>query len=395
MSFLLNDEQRLLADSARDFLSQRAPVAAQRALRDRAAPLGFDPDVWQQVVELGWTAAVVPEPQGGLAVGYAGLGAVFEQVGRHLSALPLLSNLLCSELLLHCGNDRAIARWMPGWMAGDARAALAVDESRGHDRAALAAPATTARREVGGWVLDGEKCFVIDGVGAHQLLVVASTQAGTPAGTPADQGRAPAAVAVPGLALFVVDVARPGVTVQATRLADCRNHARVHLQGVRVADDALLVRGPAACQALESALDRARICLAAEGLGLVREAFERTVAYLKERVQFDVPIGSFQALQHRVARLYTEIELLDSAVRAALAGVDADAADLALLASLAKARSADLCVRVLNEAVQLHGGIGVTDEFDLGLFLKRARVLQASLGDARFHVDRYARLKGF
>lgn len=391
MSFLLNDEQGQLADSARDFLSQRAPVAAQRALRDGAAPLGFDPDVWQQVIDLGWTAAVVPESQGGLAVGYAGLGAVFEQVGRHLSALPLLSNLLCSELLLHSGNDVAIARWLPGWIAGQDRAALAVDESRGHDRVALVAPDTLARREVGGWVLDGEKCFILDGLGSQQLIIVART----------GENHVPEAVGTGAedaidadLALFVVATARPGVSMQATHLVDSRNYARVRLQGVRVADDALLVRGPAARRALDAALDRARICLAAEGLGVVREAFERTVAYLKERVQFDVPIGSFQALQHRVARLYCEIELFDSAVRAALSAIDADSPDLPLLASLAKARCADLCVRALNEAVQLHGGIGVTDEFDLGLFLKRARVLQASLGDARFHVDRYARLKG-
>lgn len=377
MSFLLNEEQGLLADSARDFLSQRAPIAAQRALRDQAAPLGFDPGVWQQVVDLGWTAAVLPEAHGGLGVGYAGMGAIFEEVGRHLSALPLLSNLLCSEVLLHCGNDAASARWLSDWMAGEHRPALAVDEWRGHDRVTLHHPGTQARQEAGGWILEGDKRFVIDAVGARTLIVVAGIEGGQE------------------LALFVVDAALPGVTVQTTRLVDSRNHAVVRLQGVRVADDALLARGAQAERALEAGLDRARICLAAEGLGLVREAFERTVAYLKERVQFDVPIGSFQALQHRVARLYTEIELLDSAVRGALAAIDTGADDLALLASLAKARSADLCILVLNEAVQLHGGIGVTDEFDLGLLLKRARVLQASLGDARFHRERYARLKGF
>ncbi|HSW17914.1 MAG TPA: acyl-CoA dehydrogenase family protein, partial [Ramlibacter sp.] len=168
----------------------------------------------------------------------------------------------------------------------------------------------------------------------------------------------------------------------------------VQLRGVRVADADRLAAVPARA-ALDAALDRARACLAAEGLGIVREAFERTVAYLKERVQFDVPIGSFQALQHRVARLYAEIELLDSCVRAALAAIDADDPDLPLLASLAKARASDLCEKALNEAVQLHGGIGVTDEFDLGLFVKRARVLQHTLGDGVFHRDRYARLKGF
>ena len=174
-----------------------------------------------------------------------------------------------------------------------------------------------------------------------------------------------------------------------------RKAPRLLLSGVEVADDLRLNAATDAAQALDAALDRARICLAAEGLGLVREAFERTNSYLKERVQFDVPIGSFQALQHRMARLYTELEMLQSCVRAALSAIDTQDTELALLASLAKARASDLCEKLMNEAVQLHGGIGVTDEFDLGLMVKRARVLQHSLGDGVFHRDRYARLKGF
>ncbi len=231
------------------------------------------------------------------------------------------------------------------------------------------------------WQLDGEKWFVIDGIGAAWLVVVAQTLGAE------GQGE--------GLGLFMVDATQPGVALQPTLLADSRNHARLTLTGVQVADDLRLPATAGALQALDAALDRARICLAAEGLGLLREAFERTLSYLKERVQFDVPIGSFQALQHRMARLYTELEMLESCVRAALAAIDAGDPGLALLASLAKARASDLCEKVTNEAVQLHGGIGVTDEFDLGLIVKRARVLQHSLGDGVFHRDRYARLQGF
>lgn len=382
MVFLLNDEQRQLADSATEFLNAQSPIALQRRLRDTRAPLGYEPTLWQQVVELGWPAAVFPEEDGGLGVGYQGLGAVFEAMGRTVAALPLLSSVvLCGELLLAAGTQAQRQRWLPGLIDGQQRLALALDEQGRHHPERIR---TQARRSAsGGWVLDGEKWFVIDGIGAAWLVVVAQTLGAEGQG----EGL--------GLGLFLVEATQPGVALQPTLLADSRNHARITLTGVQVAEDLRLPATAGALQALDAALDRARICLAAEGLGLLREAFERTLSYLKERVQFEVPIGSFQALQHRMARLYTELELLESCVRAALAAIDADDPKLALLASLAKARASDLCEKVTNEAVQLHGGIGVTDEFDLGLIVKRARVLQHSLGDGVFHRDRYARLQGF
>ena len=379
MSMLLNEEQGMLRDSAREFLQAQSPVSLQRKLRDERAPLGFEPAMWQQSVDLGWTAAVFPEDKGGLAFGYAGLGAVFEQCGRTLAALPLLSNVvLGGELLLAAGNAQQHERWLSGLIDGSERFALALDEQRGrhspHDIA------TVARQEVGGWVLDGDKWFVIDGLGARWLIVAAQ--------------RRNSEGGDKGLGLFVVDIAQPGVSITPLQLADSRNHARVQLQGVRVADDMQLAT-VAAPAALDAALDRARVMLAAEAQGLLRRMFEDTIAYMKERVQFDVAIGSFQALQHRAARLFTELELLDSAVAGAIEAIDAGSPDLPGLASLAKARAAELCEKLGNEAIQLHGGIGVTDEYDLGLFVKRARVIQHSLGDAFFHRDRYACLKGF
>lgn len=373
MTFLLNDEQRMLRDSAADFLQAQAPVAAQRKLRDDAVALGYDAAVWQQALDLGWTAAVFPEAQGGLAMGYCGLGAVFGLMGKHLSALPLLSQVvLCGELLLRASDAEQLPRWLPALISGETRFALALDEQGRHAPEHLT---TRARRDGADWLIEGEKWFVIDGRGADQLLVAARLE---------DQG----------LGLFVVPAQMQGVRVAPLHMVDSRNSVRVELQGVRL-DDSRRLAGADAAAALDAVLDRARICLAAEALGLTREAFERTVAYLKERVQFDVPIGSFQALQHRAARLYVELELLESCVLAGLSAIDADASDLPLLASLAKARASDLCAKVLNEAVQMHGGIGVTDEFDLGLFVKRARVIQHSLGDGLFHRNRYARLKGF
>ena len=379
MSMLLTEEQSQLRDSAREFLAARSPVALQRALRDRDEPLGFEPALWHEVSEMGWTAAVFPESCGGLDFGWNGLASVFEYAGRTLAALPLLSCVvLGGGILLSLGDEAQRQRFLPGIIDGSCRFALALEEVGRHDPLSVKA---TARRDGADWLLDGEKCFVIDGVGAQQLLVVARSEGGT--------GEAD------GLSLFVVDAGLAGVGVTRMRMVDARNCARVSLTQVRVPPGALLGTAGHAWPALDGVLDRARACLAAEALGLVRAAFERTVAYLKERVQFDVPIGSFQALQHRVARLYCDIELLESCVRAAFEAIDADDPALPLLASLAKARAADLCVRVLNEAVQLHGGIGVTDEFDLGLFVKRARMIQQTLGDDVFHRDRYARLRGF
>ena len=384
MGFLLNDEQRQLGDSATEFLNAQSPLGLQRRLRDERAPLGFDPALWTQVVDLGWPAAVFPEEYDGLAVGYMGLGAVFEAMGRTLAAVPLLSSVvLCGELLLAAGSEEQRQRWLPGLVDGQQRLALALDEQGGRHHPERTR--TTARRNAqgDGWVLDGEKWFVIDGIGAAWLVVVAQTLGA--------EGQSE------GLGLFMVDATQPGVALQPTLLADSRNHARVTFAGVAVADAMRLNTGEDSAQALDAALDRARICMAAEALGLLREAFERTNAYLKERVQFDVAIGTFQALQHRMARLYTELEMLESCVRAALSAIDdgTRGTELALLASLAKARASDLCETLMNEAVQLHGGIGVTDEFDLGLMVKRARVLQQGLGDGVFHRDRYARLKGF
>lgn len=379
MSLLLNDEQTQLRETAHDFLGERSPVACQRALRDGGDALGFDPALWREATDMGWTAAVFPEAFGGLDFGWPGLAAVFEECGRTLAALPLLSHVvLAGGAVLALGDAGQQQRWLPGIVAGAQWFALAHEESARH---APTQVRTRARRDGAGWVLDGDKAFVVDGVGADRFLVLART-----AGADADPH---------GLSLFCVAAGTPGLDVARLHMADARNTANVRLHDVHLDAEALLGAEGGAWPALDGVLDRARACLAAEALGLVREAFARTIDYLGQRVQFDVPIGSFQALQHRAARLYCEIELLESAVRGAFEAIDAGSAEQAPLASLAKARAADLCATVLDEAVQMHGGIGVTDEFDLGLFVKRARVLRQQLGDGAFHRERYARLRGF
>ena len=271
MGFLLNDEQRQLGDSATEFLNAQSPLGLQRRLRDERAPLGFDPALWTQVVDLGWPAAVFPEEYDGLAVGYMGLGAVFEAMGRTLAAVPLLSSVvLCGELLLAAGSEEQRQRWLPGLVDGQQRLALALDEQGGRHHPERTR--TTARRNVqgDGWVLDGEKWFVIDGIGAPWLVVVARVEGDSAEG---------AAGAGSNLGLFMVEATQAGVTLAPTLLADSRNHARVTFAGVAVADAMRLNTGEDSAQALDAALDRARICMAAEALGLLREAFERTNAY--------------------------------------------------------------------------------------------------------------------
>jgi alkylation response protein AidB-like acyl-CoA dehydrogenase len=379
MSLLLNEEHRMLKSAAREFFTARLPVAALRRLRDDDEPAGFDATAWREMAELGWAGVLVPEVHGGSGFGYVGLGQVLEEAGRTLAASPLVATaLVAAPLLAACGTAGQCAARLPPLAAGTRLYALAIDEGPHH---APAATALRATRERDGWVLDGEKHFVIDGHVADELIVVARS-----AGSPGETA---------GLSLFLVPGDAPGLARTRSRMVDSRNAARLRFERVRVPAEALLGTADAAFPALDHALDGARAGLAAEMLGGVQEAFERTLAYLKLRRQFGVPIGSFQALKHRAAQMFCEIELTRSAVLAALAALDAGDGDAALLASLAKARACDTFELVSNEALQMHGGIGMTDAEEIGFFMKRARVAQQTFGDAGFHRARYAALRGF
>ena len=323
MSLVYSEEQRLLADTAAEFLLARSPVTAQRRLRDEGAAEGFDDALWKEMVDMGWSAIPFPEALGGLAFGCMGLGAVFESIGRNLSATPLLSSVVLGGTLIElAGSAAQQAEWMPLLIAGDRRVSLALDEKPRHDPAATA---LRAEREGNGYLLQGEKTFVADGVGADAFIVVARG-----AGAPGERD---------GLSLFLVPADAPGLQVSPMRMIDSRNHAQVRLDGVRVDAAALIGQEGAAWSVLDAALDRGRVCVAAELLGMTQNLFDTTVEYLKTRVQFDVPIGSFQALQHRAAGCYAHLHLARSAVMAGLAAMDdqkLDAAGRARLASLAK-----------------------------------------------------------
>lgn len=380
MALVLNDEQRLLQDSARDFMASEAPVAALRTLRDQRDSIGFAPELWQKMAEMGWASIILPEQYGGLAFGFLGLGVVVEETGRTLAASPLFATAVVgASAILLGGNEAQKEAVLPEVASGNLTLALALEESHHHS------PSTIATRlERSGddsYLLTGEKCFVIDGHSADKLIVVARTSGST------DDTH--------GLTLLLLDQDAPGVICQRTSMADSRNAANFRFEKVIVNEQDLLGSVDEGWAILEPVLDRGRVAMAAEMMGHVIECFQRTIAYLQEREQFGAKIGSFQALQHRAAHMQSEIELCRSVLLQALSCVDDAPEQLPLMASLAKAKLNELVKLVTNEAVQMHGGIGVTDDLDIGLFLKRSRVTMQIFGDTGFHRDRYATLSGY
>lgn len=383
MSMLLNEEQQALAESAHDFLSEQANVTHARTLRDSGSTDGFSKDAWQQVVELGWTGAAFSEEAGGYGLGYKGLGAVFEHIGRNLSAFPLLSSVVLGGSAIELGGtDAQKEAYLADIISGERLVALAVDEAARHNPTQIT---TTATKDGGHYRISGEKTFVLDANTADVFIVAARTSGESTGGFKDAQG----------ISLFIVDDKAKGVTIKNRKMLDSRNAAEItfdNAAGVLLGEADSEGKG---FQTLDAVLDRARACIAAELYGICMDAFERTVEYLKEREQFGVKIGTFQALQHRASRLYVDLQLAQSSVLNALAAIDKGSRGAPLAVSLAKQQLSDLSLKLLNEATQLHGGIGVTDEYDLGLYLKRARVLQQLFGDGMFHRSRYAMMRGF
>ena len=371
MPLILSDEARMVRETALDFFRERSPITALRKLRDDNDPVGFSRDLWRQMAELGWAGFLVPEEDGGSGFGMTGLAQVMEAAGRTLTASPLMSTaLLGASLLCLGGSDDQKAEYLPTVLAGEHILALALEEGTRHapERIDL-----RAERGGDGYRLSGEKSFVLDGHVADTLVVAARTGA--------------------GVTLFLV----PGDAAVRTRLdmVDSRNAARIQFDDVGIGPDAVLGRIDGGGGVLEQVLDRARAGLAAEMLGSAQEAFDRTVQYLKDRKQFGVAIGSFQALKHRAAQMFCEVEITRSAVLAAVSALDSNANDAAALCSLAKAKANETLLLCSNEGVQMHGGIGMTDEHEIGFFMKRSRVAQATFGSTAYCRDRYAGLMGF
>jgi alkylation response protein AidB-like acyl-CoA dehydrogenase len=366
MSLVLSEEARMVRETALDFFRERSPITALRKLRDDNDADGFSRTLWRQMAELGWTGFLVAEDDGGSAFGMTGLAQVMEAAGRTLAASPLMSTgLLGASLLALGGTEDQKTQYLQPLLAGEHIFALALEEGAKHAPDTIA---LKAGRDGASYRLNGRKTFVLDGHIADTLIVAANTGA--------------------GITLFLV----PGDAAARTRLTmvDSRNAALINFDNVAVGPDAVLGRVDGGKDLLDLTLERARAGLAAEMLGSAHEAFDRTVQYLKDRKQFGVAIGSFQALKHRAAQMFCEVETTRSAVLAAVSALDSNANDATALVALAKAKANEAFFLCGNEGVQMHGGIGMTDEHEIGFFMKRSRVAQASFGTTAFCRDRYA-----
>ncbi|TPG43015.1 acyl-CoA dehydrogenase [Sphingomonas koreensis] len=352
----LNDEQTMLRDMAHEWADNESPVSAFRAMRNAAPAHGYDAAAWSEIGQMGWAGIVVPEDFGGSAFGYLSLGLVLEQLGRTLTASPLAATAVAASAIALGGSEAQKQAWLPRIASGEVVATLAIDEGPVHDRKIGAT--------VTGGTLTGTKPFVAEGDSAGLFVVAAAD------------------------GLYLVDGAAKGVTRSARRMVDARSHAEVRFDGAaadKLGDAALTDR----------VCDLAAAATAAEMLGVANHAFETTNDYLKTRVQFGQPLSTFQALQHRMAKMFTELELMRSAVEGALEAIDAGRSDVDQAVSLAKALAGDTLHLVSREMVQLHGGIGMTDEHDAGFYLKRAQVLETMWGSAAWHRERFARLNGY
>jgi len=379
MALVLTEEQTMLRDSARGLITDKAPVSHLRHLRDSKDATGFSRELWKEFADMGFAGLLVAEQFGGSGLGSVEAGVVMEEIGRTLLPSPFLSTaVLAASALSRGGSTAQKAEHLPKIAAGTLLAALAVDEGTKHR------PLQTrlqAARSGNGFRLNGSKAFVVDGHVADLLIVAART-----AGSAGERD---------GLTLFLVDPKTKGIATERTIMVDSHNAARIDFDNVEVDADHVLGEVDRGLALLEGVLNIGRGAVAAEMVGLCEEVFGRTVAYLKERKQFGKAIGEFQALQHRAAQLYIDIEITRAAVLKALQTLDGGFEHAANAVAVAKARAGTTAARAVQEGVQMHGGMGMTDQFDIGFFMKRARVCEELFGDSNFHADRLAQARSY
>lgn len=372
MALVLNEDEVMLRDTAEGFFADKAPIKALRTLRDTKDETGFDRALWSEMADMGFAGIAIGEDHGGVDMGFQAAGLLAEQMGRNLTASPFLSTaILAATVLREAGSDDQKNMWLPKIAAGETIMAVALDEGPKHNPTGIE---TTAEKSGNGFKLNGSKAMVIDGHAADTLIVAAKTN--------------------DGLAFFLVDPKAKGVAIERTIMVDAHNAARIDLDDVEVDGDALIGETNSE-NALRKVLAAGRGVVAAELLGAGSEAFRTTVEYIKERKQFGVAVGSFQALQHRSSHLYTELEISRSAVLGALSALDAGDPKADRYCSMAKSKLGDVAKLAALEGVQMFGGVGMTDEYDIGLFLKRVRVLQELLGDAAYHQNEHAKANKF
>tara|TARA_B100000767_G_scaffold3237_1_gene3090 strand:- start:630 stop:1754 length:1125 start_codon:yes stop_codon:yes gene_type:complete len=374
MTLIINEEQKMLKESTKEFLDSKSPLSSMRNLRDNNFQT-YNKDLWVEMVEMGWTSLTIPEKYNGLNFGYVGLGQVLEEMGRKLTVSPIISTVLMSSTLINLSKNEILkTKLFQEIMNGSKLLTLAHEEGKHHNSNSLD---TLISKEEDFFVLNGKKNFVIDGSISDYLIVSAKDESGS------------------NTLIVLVDADTNGIKFNHKVHMDSRTYSDITFNNVKIEKDNFLSSNGDGFSILDKTFDIARIGLASEMLGSVQEAFEITMAYLKEREQFGVKIGSFQALQHRSALMFGEIELCKSIVLKALQSIDSNDSNLSKQASLAKAKLGLVFKLVSNEAVQMHGGIGVTDDADVGFFLKRARVIQRILGDSDYHLDRLAKINSY
>ncbi len=379
MKLILNEEQQFLKDTAKNFAEERTPVNHFRSLRDNKDDLLWNKDTWKEMVNLGWSGILIPEEYGGSNFGLAGISVILQECGKTLTPSPLFATgVLGAYAISQYGTEEQKKKYLPQIVNGEITTAIAIDESSHHNPLNINMPAVLKDNS---YILNGKKVFVVDGASADLLIVVARTSGKTGDST--------------GLTLFLVENNQPSINVVKLDMADSRNYANITFSDITVQKENILGDVEAGGEAIENILDIGRIAISAEMLGNTEAAFESTISYLKERKQFGVLIGTFQALQHRAAEMFCEIELTKSSIMAAMQGADNNSNELQRLASLAKTMAGETLHLVSNEAIQMHGGIGVTDEYDLGFYLKRSRVVEQIFGCSKFHTERYANISGF
>ena len=379
MGLVLNEDEVMLVETAQGFFADKAPSSALRKLRDERSEGGFDHALWQEMADMGFAGVVIDEAHGGVDMGFVAAGLIAEQMGRNLSASPFLSTaILAATALREAGTDEQKENWLTKIAGGQVVVSLALDEGAKHNPQGTA---TRAEKSGNGFVLNGAKAMVVDGHVADALIVAARTS-----GEPGEPQ---------GISLFIVDPKSKGVEIERTIMVDSRNAARIGLGDVQVSGDALLGTLGGGMETLSAVLNAGRAVVSAELLGAGDQAFSSTVDYIRERKQFGKIIGEFQALQHRSAHLYSELEIARSAVLASLTALDAKDSKAALYCAMTKAKLGSVAKLASQEGVQMHGGVGMTDEYDIGLYMKRIRVLQELLGDAHYHMNQSAKASGY
>jgi len=379
MKLILTEEEQFLKDTAKNFAEERCPISHFRSLRDNNDPILWDKEIWKEMTTLGWPGILIPEEYGGSNFGITGISVILGECAKTLTPSPLFATgVLGAFSITNFGSTEQKQSYLPKIASGELTTALAIDESSHHN------PGNTemvAKKDGKKFVLNGKKTFVIDGSSADLLIVLARTSG--------NKGE------MSGLTLFLIDSNNPGIEKIKLDMADSRNYANINFNNVEVDAGSILGDEETGGETAENILDIGRIALASEMLGNAEAAFETTLDYLKQRKQFGVLIGSFQALQHRAAEMFCELELTKSSVLAAMKAADEGSNELQRLSSLSKTIAGETLHLVSNEAVQMHGGIGVTDEYDIGFFLKRARVAEQIFGSSKFHTERYANISGF